>query len=100
MDTIAMVSPGAMGSALGRGYVDGGARVVATVAGRSRGPGACARSPAAAHVFEAVIAEADIVISVVHQERHLRRLSRSGRWRTGSAYVPLSWTSMRSRPRR
>ncbi len=35
MVMVAIVSPGAMGSALGRGYVEGGARVVACVAGRS-----------------------------------------------------------------
>lgn len=35
MVTVAIVSPGAMGSALGRGYVEGGARAIARVAGRS-----------------------------------------------------------------
>jgi 3-hydroxyisobutyrate dehydrogenase-like beta-hydroxyacid dehydrogenase len=65
MDTIAIVSPGAMGAALGRGYVEGGARVVATVAGRSP------RTQELAHGLEllpslgATIAAADAVISVV-----------------------------------
>ena len=35
MITVGVVSPGAMGSALGRALVTGGARVVATVEGRS-----------------------------------------------------------------
>ena len=35
MTTVGIVSPGAMGSALGRAWVAGGARVVATVEGRS-----------------------------------------------------------------
>ena len=35
MTTIGIVSPGAMGSALGRSWAAGGARVVATLAGRS-----------------------------------------------------------------
>ena len=60
-----MVSPGAMGSALGRGYVDGGARVVATVAGRSPRTRELAHGLELLPTLEAVIAEADIVISVV-----------------------------------
>jgi 3-hydroxyisobutyrate dehydrogenase-like beta-hydroxyacid dehydrogenase len=65
MRTIAVVSPGAMGSAIGRGYASGGARVVATVQGRS------ARTAGLAHGLELlpslqdVVAVADLVISVV-----------------------------------
>ena len=65
MVTVAMISPGAMGSALGRGYVEAGARVVATVAGRSP------RTQTLAHGLELlpslreVVAVADVVISVV-----------------------------------
>ena len=65
MDTIAIVSPGAMGSALGRGYADGGARVVATVAGRSPRTSDLAHGLELLPSLEAVIAEADVVLSVV-----------------------------------
>ncbi|WP_261569392.1 NAD(P)-dependent oxidoreductase [Frankia gtarii] len=62
---VAIVSPGAMGSALGRGYVEGGARVLACVVGRSQ------RTRALAHGLELVdslddaVGAADIVLSVV-----------------------------------
>jgi 3-hydroxyisobutyrate dehydrogenase-like beta-hydroxyacid dehydrogenase len=65
MVTIAMISPGAMGSALGRGYAEAGARVVASVEGRS------ARTRELAHGLELlpslrdVVAAANVVISVV-----------------------------------
>ena len=62
--TIGIVSPGAMGSALGRAWVAGGARVVATMAGRSP------RTRDLAHGLELlpsladVVASADVVVSV------------------------------------
>lgn len=62
--TIGIVSPGAMGSALGRSWRAGGARVVATVAGRSD------RTRALAHGLELlpsladVVGTADVVVSV------------------------------------
>jgi 3-hydroxyisobutyrate dehydrogenase-like beta-hydroxyacid dehydrogenase len=65
MVTVGVVSPGAMGGALGRGWAEAGARVVATVAGRS------ARTAGLAHGVELVgsLAEvvrgADVVVSVV-----------------------------------
>jgi 3-hydroxyisobutyrate dehydrogenase-like beta-hydroxyacid dehydrogenase len=65
MDTIAIVSPGAMGAALGRGYVEGGARVVATVAGRSPRTRELAHGLELLPSLEAAIGEADAVISVV-----------------------------------
>ena len=64
MTTIGIVSPGAMGSALGRSWLAGGSRVVTTVAGRS------ARTRGLAHGLEwlpdldAVVGAADIVVSV------------------------------------
>ncbi len=69
--TIGIVSPGAMGSALGRAWVAAGARVVATVAGRS------ARTRELAHGLElrpdqdAVLAEADLICSVLPPGRAL-----------------------------
>jgi 3-hydroxyisobutyrate dehydrogenase-like beta-hydroxyacid dehydrogenase len=62
--TIGIVSPGAMGSALGRAWVAGGARVVATVEGRSD------RTRGLAHGLELlpslteVVRGADVVVSV------------------------------------
>ena len=64
MTTIGIVSPGAMGSALGRAWVAGGARVVATVDGRS------ARTRDLSHGLELlpsltdVVAAADVVVLV------------------------------------
>ncbi len=63
--TIGIVSPGAMGSAVGRAYAAGGARVVATVAGRS------ARTRGLAHGLELlpdldeVVRLSDLVLSIV-----------------------------------
>lgn len=64
MTTLGIVSPGAMGSALGRAWVAGGARVVATVEGRSE------RTRGLAHGLELlpslaeVVAASDVVVSV------------------------------------
>lgn len=64
MTTVGIVSPGAMGSALGRAWAAGGARVIATVAGRSE------RSRDLAHGLELlptladVARTADVVVSV------------------------------------
>lgn len=64
MTTIGIVSPGAMGSALGRAWVAGGAHVVATVDGRSD------RTRGLAHGLELlpsltdVVRRSDLVVSV------------------------------------
>lgn len=65
MTVVGIVSPGAMGSAVGRALHAGGARTVATVAGRS------ARTVALAHGLELlpslddVVAAVDVVLSIV-----------------------------------
>jgi 3-hydroxyisobutyrate dehydrogenase-like beta-hydroxyacid dehydrogenase len=65
--TVGIVSPGAMGSALGGSLLRGGARVVATVGGRSRRTAGLARDagiellPSSGDVVRA----ADVVLSVV-----------------------------------
>lgn len=75
MTTIGIVSPGAMGSALGRAWATGGARVVATVDGRS------ARTRELAHGLDllpdlaAVVARADVVVSVCPPSAAARVLS-------------------------
>ncbi len=64
MTTVGIVSPGAMGSALGRAWAAGGARVVATVDGRSE------RTRELAHGLELlpslgdVVTAADVVVTV------------------------------------
>ena len=55
MTTVGIVSPGAMGSALGRAWADGGATVVTTVAGRS------GRTRELAHGLTLVDGVADVV---------------------------------------
>lgn len=70
MQTVGLVSPGAMGSALADALVRGGARVVATLDGRS---GRTARLAATAPLellpdLAAVVREAEVVLSVVPPE--------------------------------
>jgi 3-hydroxyisobutyrate dehydrogenase-like beta-hydroxyacid dehydrogenase len=67
MGTVGIVSPGAMGSAHGGALLRGGARVVATVDGRSDRTGRLAREAGLDLVprLADVIAEADVVLSVV-----------------------------------
>jgi 3-hydroxyisobutyrate dehydrogenase-like beta-hydroxyacid dehydrogenase len=62
--TIGIVSPGAMGSALGRAWVAGGARVVATVEGRSERTRGLAHGLELLPTLADVVAEADVVVSV------------------------------------
>jgi 3-hydroxyisobutyrate dehydrogenase-like beta-hydroxyacid dehydrogenase len=63
--TIGVVSPGAMGGALGRGWAEAGARVVATVAGRSARTGELAHGIELLPSLRDVVAAADVVVSVV-----------------------------------
>jgi 3-hydroxyisobutyrate dehydrogenase-like beta-hydroxyacid dehydrogenase len=68
--SVGVVSPGAMGSAVGAALVRGGARVVATVAGRSE---RTARLAARAELellpeLTSVVREADVVLSIVPPE--------------------------------
>ena len=68
--TVAVVSPGAMGSAIGSALVRGGARVVATLAGRSE---RTARLAGRAEIellpdLTSIVREADVVLSIVPPE--------------------------------
>src|SRR6185436_3323176 len=65
MSTVGIVSPGAMGSALGDALRDGGARVVGTVAGRSARTAGLARDLELLPSLDAVIDASDVVLSVV-----------------------------------
>ena len=65
MTTVGVVSPGAMGGALGRGWVEAGARVVATVASRSERTRGLAHGVELLGSLDEVVAASDIVVSVV-----------------------------------
>lgn len=65
MTTIGIVSPGAMGSAVGRVLVAGGARVVATVAGRSERTRELARGIELLPSLDEVVRASDIVLTIV-----------------------------------
>jgi 3-hydroxyisobutyrate dehydrogenase-like beta-hydroxyacid dehydrogenase len=64
MVTIGIVSPGAMGSALGRAWAAGGARVVATVEGRSDRTRGLAHGLELLPTLADVVAAADVVVTV------------------------------------
>ncbi len=66
--TIGIVSPGAMGSAVGRAYAAGGARVVATVAGRSVRTRELAHGLELLRDLDEVVRRAEIVVSIVPPE--------------------------------
>lgn len=70
MPTVGIVSPGAMGSAMADALVRGGARVVATVAGRSKRTVRFAELAGIELVADlaAVVREADVVLSIVPPE--------------------------------
>ena len=64
MPTIAIVSPGAMGSALGRCWQAGGHRVVATAAGRSERTRLLAHDLELLPDLDAVVGVADLVVTI------------------------------------
>ena len=66
---IGIVSPGAMGSAVGRAYAAGGARVVATVAGRSKRTRELAHGLELLPGLDEVVRLADVVVSIVPPEQ-------------------------------
>jgi 3-hydroxyisobutyrate dehydrogenase-like beta-hydroxyacid dehydrogenase len=66
---IGIVSPGAMGSAVGRAYAAGGARVVATVAGRSGRTRELAHGLELLSGLDEVVRLADVVVSIVPPEQ-------------------------------
>ncbi|HEY7603441.1 MAG TPA: DUF1932 domain-containing protein [Gaiellaceae bacterium] len=67
MTTVGIVSPGAMGSAVGGALLRGGARVVATVAGRSERTAGLARDAGLELVsgIADVVSAAEVVLSIV-----------------------------------
>ena len=73
MPTVAVISPGAMGTAMGNALAGGGAKVVATLAGRSeRSRGLVAGSSLELlDDLVAMVGEADVVLSIVPPEAAL-----------------------------
>jgi 3-hydroxyisobutyrate dehydrogenase-like beta-hydroxyacid dehydrogenase len=73
VETVAVVSPGAMGSALADALARGGARVIATLAGRSeRTEQLAAKAPLELLPdLAALVREADVVLSIVPPENAL-----------------------------
>src|SRR6186997_1152744 len=67
METIGIVSPGAMGSAVGSAYAADGHRVVATVVGRSERTAGLAAQAGLELLpdLDAVVAESALVVSIV-----------------------------------
>ena len=69
MTTIGILWPGAMGSALGRAWGEGGVRVVTTVAGRSERTRRLARDLTLLGSVDEVVAASDAVVSIVPPAR-------------------------------
>ena len=101
MATVGIVSPGAMGSAIGRVLADGGARVVATTAGRSERTERLADGLELLPALPDVVAASEIVLSVVPPGEALAVADGDLRGRDGdAARVRSSPTSTQSRRRR
>ena len=73
MQTVGIVSPGAMGSAVGAAYRDAGRRVVATVAGRSARTQGLAEAAGLELLpdLDAVVSESELVLSIAPPDRSL-----------------------------
>jgi 3-hydroxyisobutyrate dehydrogenase-like beta-hydroxyacid dehydrogenase len=98
MRTVGIVSPGAMGSAVGAAYRAGGARVVSTLAGRSGRTRALAEG-AGLEVLEdvgAVVAAADLVLSIAppDQARSIAADLAAAAERTGARPLVSDWNAI------
>jgi 3-hydroxyisobutyrate dehydrogenase-like beta-hydroxyacid dehydrogenase len=87
LSTVGIVSPGAMGAALGMALGRGGARVVATISGRSARTAALADGLELLDSLDAVVAECDLLLSVVPpgQARAVGQAVREAAERTGAS---------------
>lgn len=89
MRTVGIVSPGAMGSAVGAAYAAAGARVLATVESRSERTRGLAEAAGLELVpdLDAVVAEAELVLSIVPpgDAREVAAAVAASARRTGSA---------------
>ena len=98
METVGIVSPGAMGSAVGAAYAAAGARVVATVAERSertRGLAEVAGLELVADL-DAVVAESELVLSIVPPDQAATTAAAiaAAAGRTGARPVVSDWNAI------
>lgn len=90
MTTIGVVSPGAMGSALGRAWQAGGVTAVATLAGRSERTRGLAAGLTLLDDLDAVVAASDVVVSIcppVAAERAMADIVAAARRTTSTPVV-------------
>ena len=98
MRTVGIVSPGAMGSAVGAAYIAGGARVVSTLAGRSERTRGLAERAGLDLLddLDAVVAAADLVLSIAppDQARSIAAELAAAAGRTGTRPVVSDWNAV------
>ena len=98
MQTVGIASPGAMGSAVGAAYRAGGNRVLATVAGRSERTAGLAAQAGLELVpdLDAVVGEADLVLSIVPPDRALEAAAAiaAAAGRTGAQPLVADWNAI------
>jgi 3-hydroxyisobutyrate dehydrogenase-like beta-hydroxyacid dehydrogenase len=95
---VAIVSPGAMGSAVGSAYLDAGARVVAAVEGRSERTRRLAESAGLELLddLDAVVAASDLVLSIVPpgEARRIASDVAAAAGRTGARPLVSDWNAV------
>jgi 3-hydroxyisobutyrate dehydrogenase-like beta-hydroxyacid dehydrogenase len=98
VQTVGIVSPGAMGSAVGAAYAHAGARVVATVAGRSERTQQLAEQGGLELLadLDAVVGTADLVLSIVPPDRALEAAAAvaAAAGRTGARPLVADWNAI------
>jgi len=98
METVGIVSPGAMGSAVGAAYADAGARVVSSVAGRSGRTRELAEAAGLELLpdLDAVVGSADLVLSIVPpgEARATATAIAAAAGRTGAHPVVSDWNAV------
>ena len=98
MQTVGIVSPGAMGSAVGAAYRAGGARVVSTLAGRSERTRRLAEQAGLELLddVDAVVAAADLVLSIAppDQARSIAADLAASAERTGARPLVSDWNAV------
>ncbi|HEX4930810.1 MAG TPA: DUF1932 domain-containing protein, partial [Gaiellaceae bacterium] len=96
--TIGIVSPGAMGSAVGAAYAAGGHRVVATVTGRSDRTRGLAEAAGLELVpdLDGVVAESELVLSIVPPDQAVATAAAiaAAAGRTGARPLVSDWNAV------
>jgi 3-hydroxyisobutyrate dehydrogenase-like beta-hydroxyacid dehydrogenase len=98
MPTVGIVSPGAMGSAVGAAYHAAGQRAVTTVSGRSERTGRLAELAGLERLpdLESVVAEAELVLSIVPPDQAVATAAEiaGAAGRTGSRPLVGDWNAV------